>query len=85
MMEISLTNAEIAELDRQNPATATDGGFQSLMVSLQRRVNRATNNLLLTNDDLRRIPKYAFDFGNGGWENRLIAAFGRVLGPKLGR
>ena len=57
MMEISLTNAEIAELDRQNPATATDGGFQSLMVSLQRRVNRATNNLLLTNDDLRRIPK----------------------------
>ena len=84
-MEISLTNAEIAELDRQNPATATDGGFQSLMVSLQRRVNRATNNLLLTNDDLRRIPKYAFDFGNRGWENRLIAAFGRVLGPKLGR
>lgn len=84
-MEVTLTKAEIAELDKQDPATKGDGGFQGLMVSLQGRVNRVSGALLLTDDDLRRIPMYAFDYKNGGWENRLIAAFGRTLGPKLGR
>lgn len=84
-MQVCLTPAEIAEIDKQDPDTAGDGGFQSLMVSIQKRINRATGQLLLTTDDLERIPRYAFDYRKGGWEDRLIAAFGRVLGPKLGR
>jgi hypothetical protein len=84
-MDVMLTPEEIAELDKQHPATASDGGYQSLLVSLQQRVDRSTGKLTLTADDLRRIPMYAFDYGNGGWEARLIAAFGRVLGPRLGR
>ena len=84
-MEVTLTKAETAELDKQNPATAGDGGFQSLMVSLQQRIDRASGALWLTDDDLRRIPMYAFAYKNGGWEDRLKAAFGRTLGPKLGR
>jgi hypothetical protein len=84
-MDMILTAAEVAALDKQAPATANDGGFQSLLVSIQQRVNRATNQLTLTADDLRRIPMYAFDYGNGGWEDRLIAAFGRSLGSRLGR
>lgn len=82
---VTLNADEIAELDKQDPATASDGGFQSLMVSLQRRVNRTTGGLQLTADDLRRIPQYAFDYRNGGWEDRLKRAFSRVLGPRLGR
>ena len=35
--------------------------------------------------DLADIPHFAFDFKQGGWENRLIAVFGRLLGPRLGR
>ena len=84
-MDVVLKDAEVAELDKQDPAKAGDGGFQSLMVSLARRVDRSTGMLHLTADDLRRIPMYAFDYKNGGWEDRLIAAFGRTLGPKLGR
>lgn len=84
-MDVVLNASEIAELDKQDPATAGDGGFQGLMVSLQKRVNRATGELRLTADDLRRIPMYAFDYRNGGWEDRLKRAFGRTLGPKLGR
>lgn len=30
-----------------------------------------------------RIRMYAFKYGKGGWESRLVAAFGRHLGPKL--
>jgi hypothetical protein len=84
-MDVLLTAAEIAELDKQDPVTASDGGYQSLLVSLQQRVDRGTGGLMLTADDLRRIPMYAFDYGNGGWEDRLVGAFGRSLGPRLGR
>jgi hypothetical protein len=85
VMNVNLTPGEIAELDKQDPATARDGGFQSLMVSLQNRVNRKTGSIRLTPKDLERIPKYAFDFRKGGWEDRLKRTFGRTLGPKLGR
>lgn len=82
---VTLTKDEIAEIDMQDPNTASDGGFQGLMVSLQNRINRVTRELHLTDDDLRRIPMYAFDYHNGGWENRLRRAFRRALGPTLGR
>jgi hypothetical protein len=39
-MDVVLTAAEIAELDKQHPATANDGGYQSLLVSLQQRIDR---------------------------------------------
>ena len=84
-MDVILNEAEIAEIDKQDPSTAPDGGFQGLMVSLQRRIDRTTGALHLTADDLRRIPMYAFDYDKGGWEDRLKKAFGRTLGPKLGR
>ncbi len=84
-MRIILTASEMSELFRQHPGTKGDGGFQSLLVKLQGRVNRATGDLLLTPALLERIPRYAFDYGNGGWENRLMAIFSRALGPNLGR
>ncbi len=84
-MDVRLTDSEIAEIDKQHPPTAGDGGFQSLMVSLQKRIDRTTGKLKLTPDDLERIPRYAFDYNNGGWENRLKSAFGRMLGARLGR
>jgi len=82
-MDVTLTPPEIAEIDKQDPATSADGGYQSLLVSLQGRIDRTTGQLHLTADDLRRIPMYAFKYGNGGWEDRLVAAFGRTLGRKL--
>jgi hypothetical protein len=84
-MKIVLTTGEIDELKKQNPSTAGDGGFQGLLVRLQRNVDASTGEIELSNDDLRRIPMYAFDYNNGGWESRLRRAFGRTLGTNLGR
>jgi hypothetical protein len=84
-MNVTLTASEIDELFIQRASTRGDGGYQSLLVSLQERVNKVSGAIVLTHDDLERIPRYAFDYGNGGWENRLSAIFGRVIGPKLGR
>jgi hypothetical protein len=84
-MKITLTSNELAELDRQNPTTKDDGGWQNLLVTLRNKVDRATRELTLSPEDLERIPRYAFDYGRGGWEDRLLAIFGRTLGLRLGR
>lgn len=84
-MLVELTKDEMDTLFIQPPGTKGDGGFQSLLVNLQSRTNRATGELNLTSILIERIARYAFDYGNGGWENRLTSIFGRVLGPRLGR
>jgi hypothetical protein len=85
MITVTITTGEMEFLDRQSPGTSQDGGFQSLLVRLQRNINRTTGELSLSDQDLERIARYAFDYGNGGWEARLVGAFGRTLGPRLGR
>lgn len=84
-MTVFLSAAEIALLDRQAPSTRSNGGFQGLLVDLASRVSRTSGRLELRARDLERIQRYAFDYGNGGWENRLRGIFGRTLGTSLGR
>lgn len=84
-MNIILNSAEVAVLFRQDPDTAAEGGFQGLLVRLQRKCDPTTGKILLSGDDLEKIPKCAFDYKNGGWQDQLLAIFGRSLGPKLGR
>lgn len=81
---VTLNPAELGVLDRQHPSTKNNGGWQSLMVGLQQKVNRSNNRLNLSRTDIERLSRYAFDYGNGGWENRLRAIFERTLGPNLG-
>jgi hypothetical protein len=85
MQTVTLTPAEIALLDRQDPGTEQDGGWQGLLVRLQTNVDRESGELVLSDQDLEQIPRYAFDYKNGGWERRLVGAFSRTLGPTLGR
>ena len=82
---VVLNHAEIAELDRQDPDTEKDGGFQGFLVKLQRKLRRGTQELILDEKDLEKISRYAFDSGKGTWENRLVHIFSLELGPKLGR
>ena len=82
-MWIVLNKEEIALLDRQDPITARDGGFQSMLVDFQKRLRRGTSELKLSDDDIDRIRKYAFEMGSGGWQTRLVGIFGRTLGPQL--
>jgi hypothetical protein len=79
MRKVQLTPREIEILNRQDPNTKKDGGWQSLLVRLQSNVDDQ-GNITLSAQDLEQIPRYAFDYGNGGWESRLTGAFGRTLG-----
>lgn len=85
MKTVTLNQDEIQILDRQDPVTEKDGGFQGLLVDLQSSLNRRTGELLLTDDHEEKIPRYAFDYKNGGWEDRLKSIFSRTLGTSLGR
>jgi hypothetical protein len=85
MQSVTLNPSEIEILDRQDPLTETDGGFQKLLVDLQYSLNRQTGALSLSHEHEEKIPRYAFDYKNGGWEDRLKAVFSRTLGANLGR
>ena len=82
MRNETLNKKEVSELFRSVSGT---GGFQGLIRKLQSQCDQPKGIIELDDDDLRRIPEYAFDAGQGGFQNRLIKIFGRVLGPKLGR
>ena len=85
MKTVTLNQEEREILSRQDPATESDGGYQRLLVTLQSLLDETTGVIELPNIVLERIPRYAFDYGNGGWENRLKSIFSRTLGPNLGR
>jgi hypothetical protein len=83
MVRLYLTNGEAEVLLGVDPATRRKGGFQSLLCKLQDQLNNVTFEILVTDTDLERIHRYAFDYGNGGWENKLMAIFQRTLGRRL--
>lgn len=82
-MIVTLNQAELAELMKQDPSVANDGGWQSLIDRLQRTVNVTTGEIDLDDGVIERIGRYAFSYGNGGWEGTLKAIFSRTLGPTL--
>jgi hypothetical protein len=79
-MEVVLNQDEIDYLFRP---ISGQGGFQGLLKRLRVRLDKNSGKLTLTKGDLERIPRYAFEYGNGGWEGRLRGIFGRHLGPDL--
>lgn len=81
-MTIKLNAAEASILNTPDQGI---GGFQSLMAKLKAQYNPITKYITLDEEDLERIPRYAFDYQNGGWQGRLIGIFGSSLGPRLGR
>jgi len=82
-MTVYLNSQEIEVLDRQDTNSENAGGWQSLLVRLQRILDRNSGALTLEDDDLERIHRYAFVYGSGGWEQRLLDIFERHLGPNL--
>ena len=85
MRTVTLNEEEQEILFRQDPSSASDGGFQNLLVTLQSLLNESTGEIQLPPIILERIPRYAFDYRNGGWEDRLKVIFSRTLGDNLGR
>lgn len=85
MQTVTLNEAEQEILFRQDPSTVNDGGYQHLLITLQTLLNQSTGEIELPAIILERTQKYAFDYGNGGWEERLNGIFSRTLGDNLGR
>lgn len=82
-MTIILTPDEVEILFRQDSDTKHEGGWQNLLVALQQLTNEQTLEITIPPIILERIGRYAFQYGNGGWEGRLRSIFGRTLGPQL--
>lgn len=68
-IRVTLPPAAIAKLQR--PVNG-EGGFQSLLRMLQRRVERG-NELVLTPELAARIARYVQRYGDGGFQGRLDA------------
>ena len=85
MIAVQLNADELEILFRQAPSTKDDGGWQRLLVTLQELTDHETGEITIPPRIIERIQRYAFDYGNGGWENRLTSIFARTLGGRLGR
>ncbi len=86
MVHLKLSHQEMELLFRQDPA-ATDEDErrgQSLLVTLRELTNAATGEVSIPTRVVERIHRCAFVPGGGNWENRLMAIFGRTMGPRLG-
>jgi len=83
--ELKLNETEVEILFEQDPSTEKDGGWQGLLVRLQRSCDQSSGIIKVADKDLLRIPRYAFDMGQGGWQDKLVRIFGRTLGQRLGR
>lgn len=81
-MLIELSQSEKSVLFKQDPTTKDRGGFQALLVKIQSHTD-ITGRLFLTAALINRIRRYAFCYGNGGWEKRLMSIFSRTLGQDL--
>ena len=81
-LDVELDQPEMQELLKQDPATEKDGGWQGLLVSSQKRLNKTTGHLTLTSYDLEQIKRYS-QYSAGGFQNRLRKIFGRTLGANF--
>jgi len=82
-MNLLLNQEEMSCLFSQDPSTKSNGGFQALLVSLQDRTDQESGRIFLTPKLRNRIRRYAFNYGQGGWENLLLSIFSRNLGDDL--
>lgn len=84
MKKIELNAQERKLLFKQAPQTEGGGGFQKLLVRLQRQYDSDSKEIKLYKPDLEKIGRYAYKYNKGGWQKRLVSIFGRHLGIKLG-
>jgi hypothetical protein len=79
-MEIVLNADEFAELKKSLNGT---GGFQDFLKQIRQRAAIRGGKLELSQDDIDKIRRYAFEYKDGGYEGRLRRIFERHLGSDL--
>ena len=79
-MLVTLNQAEIAELFKQDEAKRGGGGWQARIVKFQQRLNKTTGDLALTDDDVEWIKKYGSHPEDGSWQKWIKTAFEKHIG-----
>ena len=64
-ISLPLNDDEFDALMQQDPSSRSEGGFQSLLVTLQDNTDPQTKILVLSVHLIERINRYAFDYGQG--------------------
>lgn len=83
MITVTLNEAELETLYRQDPSKKKKGGWQNLLVTLQELTNDETGEITIPPIILGKIGSYAFKYTTGGFQGRLLSIFERTLGPRL--
>jgi len=73
--QIKLSKKELNELFKQDPAQRGRGGFQRLLVKLQKLTNRSTRIMELNGEDIDRIKQYSRNPKKGGFQSRIRKIF----------
>ena len=74
---IDLDEEQIEAINEGN--TKGQGGFQNLVASIQGNLDEDDGTLELTETLQERIPRYAKDYGQGGWEDELESMVGEEV------
>ena len=78
---LELSDEQIEAVKEGN--TDGEGGFQNLIGSLQDSLDEEEGTLTLDEEQQERIPRYARDYGQGGWENQLEDMVGEEVMDEL--
>lgn len=78
-MRLLLNENQRSALYKVDPNSRPNGGFQSLLVSLQEKCNPTTNVIDIDSKAKERIRRYANNYRNGGWQNTLKTIFPSIL------
>lgn len=71
MLQIQLSQKAIKKLLTQDPRTESKGGFQKLIIGMQRQLDSATGVLQVTDSQVEKIERYRKQYGRGGWQDIL--------------
>lgn len=78
VITFTLTPEESKELMDPNITRGT-GGWQSLWAALQKKFDKAKNQITLSAEVRARLYNYYHSYGVGGWQNRVKKVFAREL------
>jgi hypothetical protein len=71
MLQIQLSQKAIKRILAQDPRTENKGGFQKLVISMQRQLDRQSGVLRVSDSQVEKIERYRRAYGRGGWQDIL--------------